>query len=1227
MKRFISAVLCMVMCISVFTATAGQVYAAGDAEAIFKVTNTEFANDEITYTVQLAPELIKVTGAVVLVAYDASALEVVEAHAAGSYNADGDFVESVAGVYETGSVYNESGTYALAYMSASGHTVGSEYKDLFTIKFRAISDERRLTSVEFNCNEFCTDDGNDGNEIKKSDGLKYIGDHTFFTLSAPKVQEVNSVNDGLKVVWSESIDADYYTVYRKTADESEWSVVCENTGEQAQYIDNSIVKGTEYYYTVSASNTYGSTGYDEMGIAGMNFGSIESISAVATENGVKVTWSPLAGAMSYEVYRKPAASSNWQLVNTVTSAEYSDTSVLSGVVYNYKVKATNGKYAADLSCEPTSVKFIAMPDAVVSNTFNGIDVSFEDVGGAEKYIIEKKSNDGEYSVLVEIEAGDDTYYLDEDVAEAVSYGYRIQAVASDSVSLKKELATVTRLGTVKIEKIENKSNGVYFAWNSANGADTYSVYRKAADESTWTTCAAVTGTEYTDFTAVSGTEYTYFVAAKNETGFGGFEEAGITFIASPEISGISSSDNGVLVEWQQVRGADTYKVYRAVYGENVWNEIAATADTSFLDATALKGTKYKYTVSAVKDDCESVYNPDGVIGMNFGAISSVAAEVFKDSINISWSSLEKAEGYFVYRKNATGTTWSKIAETSSNSYTDKSVESGVEYEYAVKAYNGDCVADMICESAKVKYLAVPALSAKNAANGIKITVSPVKGAESYVIEKEIDGVFKAVTTLAAGTTTYIDTEVEGEVTYRYRVYACSVDVNSFASDVCETFRLGSPKITKIKNVLPGVYVEWETYDGAIEYDIYRKIGNTTEWEYVDTIDETSYTDGTVISGEKYSYTVSAVFSDGDDSGYDNTGKTVTFVETPDMVKVANTNSGVSVKWAYVPGAVNYRVYRSANGGASWSYLGSVTGTSYTDKAKLNSGSVYSYTVIAVNGSYSDFDKEGLSLVYLTTPKITKVNNVQNGVNVTWNAVKGAVNYRVYRKSGSDKSWSYIGYTTKTSFKDTNVKNAIYYRYTIIAVNGNYSDFDRTGLNVKYVATPKVTGVSNATGGIYVKWNAVKGATQYRVYRRKGGSMSWGYIGSTKNTYITDKGVVNAGGNYYIYTVIAVNGYYSGFENGLTIKRLTNPTLKSATSYRSGIYVKWNTVKGATGYYVYRKTGKGGWAKVGTVNGVNTNVFVDKTAKKGVVYTYTVRACSGKTLSAYNTKGISCKDLY
>ena len=102
-------------------------------------------------------------------------------------------------------------------------------------------------------------------------------------------------------------------------------------------------------------------------------------------------------------------------------------------------------------------------------------------------------------------------------------------------------------------------------------------------------------------------------------------------------------------------------------------------------------------------------------------------------------------------------------------------------------------------------------------------------------------------------------------------------------------------------------------------------------------------------------------------------------------------------------------------------------------------------------------------------------------------------------------------------------------------------------------TPHLTGISNATTGIYVKWNAVKGATGYRVYKRGAGEKYWTYITTIKNTYYTDTKVVS--GNYYRYTARAVvNGKYGNYEGGIYIKRLSNPASIKATNNIFGVKV-------------------------------------------------------------------------
>lgn len=279
--------------------------------------------------------------------------------------------------------------------------------------------------------------------------------------------------------------------------------------------------------------------------------------------------------------------------------------------------------------------------------------------------------------------------------------------------------------------------------------------------------------------------------------------------------------------------------------------------------------------------------------------------------------------------------------------------------------------------------------------------------------------------------------------------------------------------------------------------------------------------------------------------------------------------------------------------------------------------------------YCIFDYEVVPRLAPETPKAAGVNSV-GGITVTWNEVDGAEDYVVYRRVAGSSTWVALTTTNDTSYFDSNVQNNKFYIYSIRAYNdeGVYSAYDSAKTyTIKCVATPKLTKIANATTGIRIDWTKIAGATGYRVYRRGAGSTYWTYLGTTTNLWYVDNAVKNASGNYYRYTVRAVNSYFSGFDtNGLFTKRLSNPVMKSATSSSKGITVSWSKVNGALGYNVYRKTGNSSWVRIAVVSGVNTTSYVDKTAKKGVTYTYTTKAVCGSYMSAYYST-ITCKDKY
>lgn len=1224
MKRFLSMALCVLMFITMFTATAGQVMAAGNATEILTVTNGEFKDNKITFTVSLKPGVTKVTGAIVEVHFDGEDLKVVEDETGGAYNG---------GMFVNGYKYEETGVYSIGFMDANGVSATDSEKAFMQVVLEATSEERAMETVTFKCVELVTDDGNADNDIKKGNAVQDIYSHTFHSLSMPRVTEVNSVGDGLRVVWTDTQGAENYKLYRKEAGASAWTLLNGNLTTN-EYFDAAITKGTVYYYTVAAINTYGATAYDNAGLAGMNFGNIESINAVATETGAKITWSALNGAEKYEVYRKLAVSSNWQLVATVTACEYPDDSIASCVDYNYKVKAIKDIYSADMSCDVATVRYVAIPYAEISNTPDGIEIYFETVG-AEKYIIEKKTANGAYSVLTEIVTDEDYSFIDEDVVIDTEYSYTIQAVAGDMSSSKKEIGSVTRLGTPGVTEIKNTDTGVSLSWGAVKGATKYEIVRKTGDE-TILDRFETTALSYTDKNVLSGVKYTYTVSALNASGSGASSEppVSITYVKAPVVKSVAAIKNAIEVKWGAVSGAESYKVYRTTVGSTNWTLIGSTSELSYADTTCVEGVSYKYTVSAVAGGSESTYNTVGVEGMYFGNVTWITATSVTDGAEINWEVLSTADSYEVYRKTADDLDWTKLAKVNTTKYVDKEMASGVVYFYMVKAFKGNNVSDMICTPANAKIIAAPTSIAKNANNGIQITVNAVNGAEGYVIEKMVDGEFVEIARLT-NTLTYVDTDVVAESEYTYRVYAISSDINSAYYQIASIMRLSCPKITEVYNNIVGICITWTPIDDAGAYQVLRKEVGGKKWTVVaNNVTKNSYIDADVFSDETYTYTVNAIMKDGGMSGYAENGTTYKFLDTPDIEGIANVSGGVQLEWSTVDGATAYRVFRKTSN-TGWVVLNDVETTSFIDKT-ASAGVEYTYTVKAVDGAYeSGFDEDGLSIVCLakpTTPKLLKVANTASGVKVTWGASTGASKYIVYRKTYNAKTkkwggWTNLGNTTGTSFVDKKATSGTYYLYTVRANNaaGN-SGYNTTGLKTYFLATPKVSA-TNSNSGVTVKWTKSAGATGYLVYRKT--TAGWTKVATVKgaNTLsFTDKKA--SAGVTYRYTVKAYYGsYFSAFNtSGFAVRRLTTPTLKKATSAKAGITFTWTQSKGATGYIVYRKT-TGGWSKIATVKGASKVSYLDKTAKKGVTYKYTVKAYYGTSTSYYNTNGIACKDKY
>lgn len=426
--------------------------------------------------------------------------------------------------------------------------------------------------------------------------------------------------------------------------------------------------------------------------------------------------------------------------------------------------------------------------------------------------------------------------------------------------------------------------------------------------------------------------------------------------------------------------------------------------------------------------------------------------------------------------------------------------------------------------------------------------------------------------------------------------------------------IAPPAISNLQNLENGILLQWKVTAGVSGYNIYRKTSLSDAWTQIDSVsdgDINRYTDKNVSCGTNYYYAVTSYVGD---NAYDTyvTTESVNYRTGPgtSYAKAGTLESGVQVKVdpSYKKTADGYTWYKIHYSGSDY-YVAS----QYLKKQSSASGST----------TLQESEKSSYkSIMYLTQVTLTKSENTADGVKISWNKVKGASEYYVYRK-GSDGKYTRLGKSSGNTlnYTDKTAESGSTYTYTVRAVSGDSIGTYKSTSTIYCLAYPVISSVSNVQNGIHISWNKVKGASEYYLYR-KGSDGVYSRLASVSESTLsyTDKKAVN--GEKYVYTLRAVNkNTISAYHSLKGIVCLSVPVLDKATSKQDGMHISWKSVKGADAYYIYRKTGSGSWQRIGTTNKGTAVSYTDGSAVGGVTYSYTVRACKDSSLSGYDRKGL------
>ena len=262
------------------------------------------------------------------------------------------------------------------------------------------------------------------------------------------------------------------------------------------------------------------------------------------------------------------------------------------------------------------------------------------------------------------------------------------------------------LPNVTMTAAKAHSTGIIVSWKEVNDALLYQLYRRAADETTWTLIKNTGSLAYKDENTEVGVRYYYKTIARYGDVKSNLNIAAVSAVrtsvsslAPVKMTEAISHATGNIIRWEGVFNAQLYQVYRRAASETTWTLLKNTGSLGYKDESATAGVKYYYKVVARRGSVKSTMDIPAVSATRPGAVK--LDDVKMDSAQghitgniIRWNAVSGAKLYQVYRLTSGESSWILLKNTGSLAYKDTDAKVGVRYYYKVVARNGDAMSSM-----------------------------------------------------------------------------------------------------------------------------------------------------------------------------------------------------------------------------------------------------------------------------------------------------------------------------------------------------------------------------------------------------------------------------------------------------------------------------------------------------------------------------------------------------
>ena len=308
-------------------------------------------------------------------------------------------------------------------------------------------------------------------------------------------------------------------------------------------------------------------------------------------------------------------------------------------------------------------------------------------------------------------------------------------------------------------------------------------------------------------------------------------------------------------------------------------------------------------------------------------------------------------------------------------------------------------------------------------------------------------------------------------------------------------------------------------------------------------------------------------------------------------------TSIDLGWGAIDGARSYEVFYRKSTVKTFASCGVTDANSMTIN-DLKPGSTYCVMIVSKGDGVMTLDSKTqwssdiktTQYQKLATPKITSVTSTTRSISVSWTETPSVSSYEVAYRKSTEKTFT-VGQNIEggaSSVVIDSLEPGVSYVVKVTAKGDGRSTLDSSGATktIKTVAIPRlaqptITSATSDLREIELAWKETPNATGYKIAYRK----------TTEKVFSTAN--VEAGATQYTLSRLEPNSSYqikvvalgdgettldSVDTKSKTVKtkalaKLAAPTISDYDSDKHSVYVRWNSVDGATGYKVEWRASK------------------------------------------------------